>query len=128
MKRFARYVAVGAVATVVHYGVLVAGVESGWFRPPSAAALGAWVGAQVAFAGNAWLTFRGVPASFGAWARFQATALVGAGLSFALVAAGIRVGLHYLVAQAAATLATLLVTYEINRRWSFRQPATSGPG
>jgi putative flippase GtrA len=43
-------------------------------------------------------------------------------ISFAIVAAGVRAGLHYLLAQVLATLVTVFVTYEINRRWSFAMP------
>ena len=121
-SRLARYAAVGIAATAVHYALLVTLVEAGWLRPPVAAALGAIVGAQVAFAGNAWFTFRGAAVTLGAWWRFQLTALVGAALSYAIVAAGQRVGLHYLAAQVIATLAAMFATYEINRRWSFAVP------
>ena len=122
VSRFLQYAAVGAVATAAHYAILVGLVEAGLLGAPRAAALGAWVGAQVAFAGNAAFTFRGAGASVRAWLRFQITAAVGALLSFALVAAGVRLGLHYLLAQIAATLVNLLVTFEINRRWSFASP------
>jgi putative flippase GtrA len=125
--RFLQYAAVGAIATAVHYAILVAVVEAGLLAPPRAAALGAWVGAQVAFAGNATLTFRAAGASVGAWLRFQITAVLGALLSFALVAAGVRLGLHYLVAQVLATLLNLLITFEINRRWSFASPTAPRP-
>jgi putative flippase GtrA len=121
-SRFVQYAAVGSVATVAHYAVLVGLVEAGWLRPAPAAALGAWVGAQVAFAGNAAFTFRASRATFGAWLRFQLTALAGAALSGALVAGGVRLGVHYLVAQLVATLISLVVTFEINRRWSFAEP------
>jgi putative flippase GtrA len=121
-SRFVQYAAVGAVATAVHYAVLVVAVEAALLTAPRAAALGAWIGAQVAFAGNAWFTFRASRATVGAWLRFQLTAAIGAALSFALVAAGVRVGLHYLLAQAIATMLTLVVTFEINRRWSFASP------
>lgn len=121
-RRFLQYAAVGAVATAVHYAILVGTVEAGWLAPQRAAALGAWVGAQVAFAGNAAFTFRGAGATLGSWLRFQITALIGAALSFTLVAWGVRIGLHYLLAQVVATLVTLGVTFEINRRWSFASP------
>ena len=122
--RFFRYAAVGAVATAAHYAILVGLVEAGWLAPARAAAVGAWVGAQVAFAGNAAFTFRGAGAgaSVGSWLRFQVTAVVGAALSFAIVAAGTRLGVHYLIAQVVATLVALVVTFEINRRWSFASP------
>ena len=122
--RFFRYAAVGAVATAAHYAILVGLVEAGWLAPARAAAVGAWVGAQVAFAGNAACTFRGAGAGarVGSWLRFQVTAVVGAALSFAIVAAGTRLGVHYLIAQVVATLVALVVTFEINRRWSFASP------
>ncbi|MEO8921699.1 MAG: GtrA family protein [Caldimonas sp.] len=117
--RFLRYAGVGAVATIVHYAILIGLVEGAALAPRFAAATGAWIGAQVAFAGNAWFTFNGVPATVRVWLRFQITAAVGAALSFTLVAIGVRAGVHYLIAQAFATLVTLFITYEINRRWSF---------
>lgn len=119
MTRFLRYAAVGAVATAVHYAVLVGGVETSLLPAPWAAALGAWVGAQVAFAGNAMFTFAGAPITFAAWLRFQIVAVLGALISFAVVGVGVGAGLHYLLAQAIATLVSLFVTYEVNRRWSF---------
>ena len=126
-KRFLQYAAVGAVATAAHYAILVALVESGALAPQRAAALGAWVGAQVAFAGNAAFTFQPVGASIGGWLRFQVTAAIGAVLSFALVALGVRVGLHYLLAQIVATLINVVVTFEINRRWSFASTTSNRP-
>ena len=126
-KRFFQYAAVGAVATAAHYAILVGLVEADLFAPQRAAALGAWVGAQVAFAGNAAFTFRGRGATPRAWLRFQLTAVFGATLSFALVALGVRLGVHYLLAQIGATLINLLVTFEINRRWSFASPPTRRP-
>ncbi len=120
-----RYASVGIVATAVHYALLTALVEGGWLAPPIAAAAGAWVGAQVAFALNARYTFRPAAVTARSWLRFQVTAAIGAALSFALVAAGVRLGVHYLVAQAAATVLAMLLTFEINRRWSFASPTPS---
>ena len=122
MSRFVRYVCVGAVATTVHYAVLAACVEANWLVPSLAAALGAWIGAQVAFAGNAWFTFPSSPKTVGAWLRFQTTALLGAMLSFAVVGLGVRIGIQYLLAQGLATLLAVVLTYQVNRRWSFATP------
>ena len=126
-RRFLQYAAVGAVATAVHYAILVGLVEAGLLAPQRAAALGAWVGAQVAFAGNAAYTFRGRGATLAAWLRFQVTAVLGAALSFALVALGLGIGVHYLLAQVVATVIGLVVTFEINRRWSFASPTSRRP-
>lgn len=124
---FVRYASVGAVATAVHYALLIGLVEAAWLPAPVAAAVAAWVGAQVAFAGNARFTFTAAQRGVGAWLRFQITAVLGAALSFSLVALGGRFGVHYLLAQAVATGVAMVVTFEVNRRWSFA-PARPPPG
>ena len=120
MRRLVRYGLVGAVATVVHYAVLVAAVEAAGWTAPLGSGLGAVVGAQVAYAGNRWFTFAHRGEVGASWPRFQATALAGALVGMAIVAGGMRLGLHYLAAQAVATLAALLLTFAVNRAWTFR--------
>lgn len=119
LPRWARYTAVGALATAVHYALLAAAVEGGRWPPGLAAGAGAALGAQVGFVGNRWFTFAHHGPWWPAWWRFQLTAAGGAALSMAVVAAGSTLGLHYLLAQAAATGLGLLLTYAVNRRWSF---------
>jgi hypothetical protein len=126
LGRLARYAAVGALATAVHWAVLVAGVM--WAHRPAwqASGLGAVLGAQVAFAGNRALTFEHRGCWYAAWWRFQGTAAFGALLSMGLVALSQAAGLHYLLGQALATAMAMVVTYGVNLRWSFA--ATRGPG
>ena len=119
-RHFIRYSTVGAIATAVHYLVLVTCVELGHWPAYVGSGLGAVVGAQVAFAGNRWFTFAHRGALRASWPRFQATALLGALLGMAIVALGVRLGLYYLLAQMVATLAGLLLTFAINRGWTFR--------
>lgn len=120
MRHFFRYGSVGAVATAVHYLVLVLGVELAGWPAYAGSGVGAVVGAQVAYAGNRWFTFGHRGAMRTSWPRFQATALLGALLGMAIVGLGVRLGVHYLISQAAATLASLLLTFAINRAWTFR--------
>ena len=120
MPRFIRYAAVGAFATAVHYLTLVLCVELGGWPAFAGSGVGAVVGAQVAYAGNRWFTFAHRGEMRASWPRFQATALLGALLGMAIVALGVRVGMHYLIAQGLATLASLLLTFAINRLWTFR--------
>ena len=101
---FLRYSAVGAVATAVHYALLVLCVERGGWPAFAASGFGAVLGAQVAYLGNRWFTFAHRGAVRTSWPRFQATALIGALLGMAIVALGVRLGVHYLVAQVMATL------------------------
>lgn len=120
MPRFLRYTAVGGFATLVHYVLLVVCVE--WLHWPAfeASGLGALVGAQVAYAGNRWFTFTHRGSMGTSWVRFQVTAVLGALLGVAVVGAGVRLGVHYLLAQVVATLASLVLTFAINRHWTFR--------
>lgn len=118
-RPFLRYLAVGAVATAAHYLLLAWLVERGHWPAPLAAAAGAVLGAQLAFVGNRRFTFGHAGPWLPAWWRFQLTALLGAATSAGVVALGTRLGLHYLPAQAAATLLAMLLTYAVNKRWSF---------
>ena len=120
MTHFIRYSAVGALATALHYLVLVLCVEQLGWPAYVASGFGAVVGAQVAYAGNRWFTFAHRGAVLASWPRFQATALIGALLGMAVVAVGVRLGAHYLIAQVLATLASLALTFAINKVWTFR--------
>ena len=120
-NRLLRYTLVGALATAVHYAVLIASVEAARWPAWLASGAGAVVGAQVAYLGNRRYTF-GYRGGIGvSWLKFQLTALAGALQGMAVVAFGVAVGLHYLVAQVLATLSVLLATFAINRRWTFRK-------
>ena len=119
-RHFSRYTLVGVFATAAHYLTLVGGVEAAGWPAWLGSGIGAAVGAQLAYAGNRWFTFAhrgGIGAS---WPRFMLTALVGALLGMAIVALGVRLGLHYLIAQLLATLTSLVLTFAINRAWTFR--------
>jgi putative flippase GtrA len=119
MRHFIRYASVGAIATAAHYLVLIACVEWGHWPAFIASGAGAVVGAQVAYAGNRWFTFAHTGAMRASWPRFQATALIGTLISMAVVALGVRIGLHYLLAQVVATLLSLVLTFAVNRAWTF---------
>lgn len=120
IRQLLRYTVVGAVATATHYALLVIGVEAAGWPAWWASGFGAVVGAQVAYVGNRRFTF-GFRGAIGAsWLRFQTTAIAGAVLGMAIVGAAVQLGLHYLIGQVAATLASLLLTFTINRLWSFR--------
>ena len=116
----ARYAAVGAVATAVHYLLLVAAVRCLGWPAFVGSGLGAVVGAQVAFFGNRRYTFDHAGRWAKAWPRFQATALAGAAFGMAVVAVGVAAGVDYLAAQVVATGLGLLLTFSINRLWTFR--------
>lgn len=119
--QFLRYTLAGALATSVHYAMLVVLVEN--FRWPASAAsvLGALTGAVVAYLGNRHLTFAKSPTRHRhAAPRFAAVALLGALLNGAIVGLAVALGCHYAVAQVSATLSVLLLTFQLNKTWSFK--------
>lgn len=117
---FLRYSLVGAVATLAHYAVLLALVEWLHWPSPGAAATGATVGALVAYAGNRAFTFASTADVRTTLPRFALVALVGAGLNGLIVWVGTSgLGVHYLVAQVAASFVVLAVTFAFNRAWTF---------
>lgn len=120
-NRLLRYTLVGALATAVHYAVLVFSVEAARWPAWLASGAGAVVGAQVAYLGNLSYTFGYRGGIGGSWLRFQLTALAGALQGMAVVAIAVALGLHYLPAQVLATVTGLLTTFAINRHWTFRQ-------
>ena len=52
----------------------------------------------------------------GAWDPSLALVMAGA---IAVGALGVRLGVHYVLAQVVATLTSLVLTFAINRRWTF---------
>lgn len=120
LQQFLRYGAVGAAATAVHYAWMVAWVEIGAWPAWVASGSGAVLGAQVAYLANYRFTFAHRGGHRASWPRFQLTAAAGALWSMGVVAAGAWAGLHYLPAQMAATATAMLLTYGLNRRWTFR--------
>lgn len=92
MRQLIRYGLVGAVATAVHYAILIASVQ--WAHWPAwlASGYGAAIGAQVAYLGNRWFTFANRGGIGTSWLRFQALAVAGALLGMAIVALAVRVG------------------------------------
>jgi putative flippase GtrA len=119
-RHFSRYTLVGVFATAAHYLTLVGCVEAASWPAWLGSGIGAAVGAQVAYAGNRWFTFAHRGHIGASWPRFMLTALIGALLGMAIVACGVRLGVHYLIAQVLATLTSLVLTFAINRAWTFR--------
>lgn len=120
MRRLARYAGVGIAATAAHYALLATAVEAGRWPAWLASGAGALLGAQVAFWANRHYTFDHKGPWWPAWCRFHVTAGAGALLGMLLVDAGVRAGLHYLLAQGAATVIVMLAGFAANRAWAFR--------
>lgn len=120
MRQFVRYLQVGTVATVVHYAFLIGAVEAAHWPAWVASGCGATIGAQVAYLGNRWFTFvyrSGIGVS---WLRFQLLALAGAVFGMGIIAGVVRAGIHYVLGQILATTLVVVMSFALNRAWTFR--------
>jgi putative flippase GtrA len=117
--------AVGAIATLLHYLILIGLVESGLSAPATASVTGYLVSATVNYLLNRRLTFASTARHTRALPRFALTATGGASLNAALVFCGNDLlGLNYLIAQIGATLVTFVANFIMNRLWTFSPEAT----
>lgn len=119
MRALTRYAVVGVAATTAHWLTLALLVEATGAAAWLGSGLGAVVGAQVAFFGNRRFTFDHAGERWPAWWRFMGTAAAGGGLGMAIVAGGVGLGAHYLLAQALATAVVMVLTFAVNRHWTF---------
>ncbi len=120
VSQLATYASVGAVATAVHYAILVGLVEAGGWRPVPATLCGYVVGGVVAYVLNRRHTFASDrPHAEAGW-RFAATAFLGFCITFLLMSLFVeRLGASYLLAQLVTTVLAMFVTFAVNRRWTF---------
>ena len=118
--QFIRYAGVGAIGTAVHYGILIALVQSAGANAVVASTAGFVVGAFVNYALNRQFTFPSERAHRVALPRFFAVAGAGLLLNALVMAAMLAVlPLHYLLAQIVATGVVLVTGFVANRRWTF---------
>lgn len=104
VRQALKFAAVGALATLVHYAILVALVEFGRASPVTATTIGYCVGILVSYTLNRRYTFgaRSAPIAR-TFLKFVLLYGVGALLNGVIVAILIDAGLWYLLAQIVAT-------------------------
>jgi putative flippase GtrA len=120
LAEFFRYAGAGAVGTAAHYALLFALVQFTRTDAVTASTAGAILGALVNYGLNHRFTFASSRAHHVSLPRYTVVALGGIVLNGLVLAAVLAVtGLHYLVAQLAATGAVFVAGYLVNRRWTF---------
>ena len=117
---FVRYGLTGAVATACHYIILLCLVELLSVQTWAAAGFGAFFGAVVAYFGNRKFTFNSAISQRQSLPRF----FMIAGLAIAMNSSLVWLithyfNLYYFVAQLIATVIVLVVTYQLNKQWTF---------
>jgi len=113
-------VAVGGFATLVQYAVLVACVELAGWPPFTSSALGFCLSAAANYALNYRFTFMSSARHRETTGRFLLVAACGLGINTGTmyVLGGVE-GLHYLVAQVAATGLALAWNFSAHNLWTF---------
>jgi putative flippase GtrA len=142
VEQFAKFGLVGVSNTLITFAVftLLEEVFGVWYI--AASGIGFAVGATNGFLLNRSWTFRGYSGDQGAAVRWFLVQGCGLLLDLALIAAFVEgAHLNKLVAQAFATIIVVVITFFVNRRWTFRAhlprpeadaaaaiaPGTSGP-
>ena len=121
MKLFFLYCIGGAVAALVHFGVLVGLVEWAGAQELHASMAGALAAIPVNFAFQYFLVFRSERHVMELFARYCAVTLFGFFLNAILFAFFFGlIGLYYLLAQVLTVVLILFVNFYLNSRWTFK--------
>lgn len=121
VEQFAKFGIVGVSNTLIAYGVfiLLEEVFGVWYI--AASGIGFAVGATNGFLLNRSWTFRGHGTGNDAALRWVVVQGCGLLLDLVLIAAFVAgAGLNKLVGQAFATAIVVVITFFVNRRWTFR--------
>ena len=121
LRQFITFSGVGAIATACHYVVLFVLVVDAGVHPVTASFCGALVGAIVSYVLNRTLTFQSTAQHRKTAPKFFLIAGLAVMLNSALISILIlSVGLPYQVAQVLTTAVLIVVTFGLNKVWSFR--------
>ena len=119
-RQFSSFVAVGFIATGVHYAVLIGLVEIAGISAVAAALIGYGAGGTVSYGLNRRHVFRTNLRHEAAVSRFTLVAAVGLGLTYIFMSLLVHtVGIPYLPAQVATTGIVMLWSFAAHRMWTF---------
>jgi putative flippase GtrA len=119
-RQFLRYGIAGAAGTALQYAVLVSLVQCTQTPAVAASTAGAVAGALVNYLLNHRWAFVSTRSHDHALPRFATVALAGIALNAIVMATMFKlVGVHYVLAQLAATSVVMVVGFLANRAWTF---------
>ena len=118
--QMSKYGVVGLIGTAVHYtlmAILIRGLSA---EVVLASTLGAIAGALVNYVLNYFYTFRSDRHHHEAIVRFWIIASIGWGINAGILAINeYLLGMHVILAQLTATAVVFVITFFMNRRWTF---------
>lgn len=118
IQSFTKYTSVGALATVIHYAIFLISVYFFSTEPWKSTMLGAAGGAMIAYILNYHHTFISHAKHSVLLPKFLIVASFGIFIQ-TLIVAMFSPQIHYLIAQLIATVFGLILTFMINRFWTF---------
>jgi putative flippase GtrA len=120
LYEFLRFATVGALATIIHYSILISLVELAHGPLIPSTSTGFVCGAIVSYRLNRQITFRHQPHFGRGLLKFIAVGAAGLGLNAVIVIGLARAGLSYIPAQMAATGVVLVWNFAVARLIIFR--------
>lgn len=121
LSRFTRFVAVGGLATLLMYALLIVGTEVLGLAPVVSSVLAYVLSALANYALNHRFTFRSAQAHHVGLARFAVVSGVGLLLNTAIMYVGTEMySWHYLLVQVFATILVLFWNFLGSHLWTFR--------
>lgn len=118
IKSFIQYSLVGAIATLTHYAIFLICIYIFLLAPWKGTLVGSTYGAFIAYFLNYRHTFSSQAKHSLVLPKFLMAASVGI-LVQTIIVAIFSNHLHYLLAQLMATMVALILTFTINRFWTF---------
>jgi len=121
LRQAIAFLGVGVIATLCHYAVLVALVETGTLSVVPASAVGAFVGAAVGYLLNYRFAFDARSPHRSTAPRYLIVAAAALGMNTGLMAFfNGALSLPYLIAQVITTGLVFFLTFTAHRLWTFR--------
>jgi putative flippase GtrA len=125
-NEFLRFASIGALATVLHYSILVFLVDVLHGPVIISTSIGFIAGAVLSYSLNRKITFSHQPHFTHGLVKFVIVGFAGLGINASIVAVLIWTGLQYLLAQMVATSIVLVWNFFVARLMVFRPKATAG--
>jgi len=119
--RFIKFLGVGGTATALQYGLLILLVEANLAPAVIASGISYAVSSVLNYLLNYYFTFNSDAHHHRALLKFIAVACVGLSINTSLIYILIeQISIHYLIAQALATLTVLLWNYFAHKHWTYK--------
>ena len=118
LKSFIKYSSAGGLATAVHYLIFLLTINIMLWTPWQSTLLAGCIGALTAYSLNYRYTFLSQASHRKILPKFLLVASLGIIIQTLIVAA-LSSHLHYLLAQLMATFSGLILTFILNRYWTF---------